>query len=163
MYNLPVVIAGDWNMTWPQLEATGWPAQIGLELHDSAEIDYTCTTAGRNIDYFLISPELKLAVSKPKSDYDVPWGPHSVAVEWELVPNAHQVFKTVLRVPKALPIKLFKDFVVKTLNTTGTKTGSWHKLRHGNTLMSTQTISAKTGASKSWAPTPSKCMMHTCC
>ena len=107
-YNIPFILAGDWNNTWVQLQATGWPNQVDLEVLDAPEVEFTCNRGFRKIDFVVTSPELKPLLEPAEPDFSVPWNPHSVGIAFALRATTSKVMRTVLKVPKELPMEAFK-------------------------------------------------------
>ena len=81
---------------------------MDLEILDAPAVEFTCNRGFRKIDFVLTSPELKALLEPAVPDFSVPWNPHSVGISFALSATTSKVFRTVLRVPKELPMEAFK-------------------------------------------------------
>ena len=102
---LPIFVHADFNCTPLQLEESGWPNRLKLEMLVPAEP--TLQNSEKIIQFALVSPCLFPVCSAIAVDHDVPWFPHyGLIVNFAAKPML--IKATVLCKPKQLPMADFQ-------------------------------------------------------
>ena len=108
MLKLPILCLGDFNLTYDDFLASGWPQKLRVKMINPPVETTTSASRNRKIDFCFISMEIDMMYKQVHPIHSVVWGPH-IGLLVELYAKPKSTYEFVQCIPRSLPMEQFQE------------------------------------------------------